>query len=160
MAENVSGVAKAAGTPIEVTISGRSFKLGPLPIGDLAAIEQHIRAKRVEAFLTGATRAFLSIEEKASLLIPITIAEVSDVDIMTELNTLSGVCAAAYLMLRRYNENITKELVDELITIDNLSEVMMLINRYSGIGSDEESDKEEEEGESSDPKKEEKSESP
>lgn len=113
-------LSQAVGAVKTIALKGKEYKIGELTLGDYADFEEHIRqtkAKRlVSCFkdLPGGSQK----ELYAALNEP-----VKESELEAEMATIGGARYMFYLALKKH-QDITIEAVSELITLDNLPDLL------------------------------------
>jgi len=113
------------GSGISVTIKGKDYKLGIFSMRDLADFRQYIKGQRVKIIQA----TIVSMEEK---LILINSVLDSNVDETKELQTMDGVCFMLWRSLQKYQPEITLADVDNMIDLDNISEISNVLMNIGG----------------------------
>ena len=113
------------GSGISVTIKGKEYKLGIFGMRDLAEFRQYVKGQRVKIIQA----TIVSMEEK---LILINSVLDSNVDETKELQTMDGVTFMLWRSLQKYQPEITLADVDDMIDLDNISEISNVLMNIGG----------------------------
>jgi hypothetical protein len=113
------------GSGISVTIKGKEYKLGIFGMRDLADFRQYVKGQRIKIIQA----TIVSMEDK---LILINSVLDSNVDETKELQTMDGVCFMLWRSLQKYQPEITLADVDNMIDLDNISEISNVLMNIGG----------------------------
>ena len=113
------------GSGISVTIKGKEYKLGIFGMRDLAEFRQYVKGQRIKIIQA----TIISMEDK---LILINSVLDSNVDETKELQTMDGVCFMLWKSLQKYQPEITLADVDNMIDLDNISEISNVLMNIGG----------------------------
>jgi len=128
-------ISQAAGASIEIEIKGKKWKLDPLTVGDLSALQEDIRNRRLAA----ARKACGSMPstQLVDILTDIVRMPIDGETMDREMETIAGCQFAIWRSLRKTNPKLTIEQVGEMFTVDELfHSVLPLLQRLSGLGAD------------------------
>lgn len=127
------GAAEATGKGIEITLRGKTYKLTPVTINDLAEFETYIRNERMK-IVSQAALGFPPDERREMVMDALTVTQST---LLREINSIRG---ARFLIHRAMLQNypdMKLEDVGQLCGVDNLPEVMAILdNMYGGDRSD------------------------
>ena len=113
------------GSGISVTIKGKEYKLGIFSMRDLADFRQYIKGQRVKIIQA----TIVSMEEKLILINSVLDSNVNETK---ELQTMDGVCFMLWRSLQKYQPEITLADVDNMIDLDNISEISNVLMNIGG----------------------------
>ena len=113
------------GSGIEVTIKGKEYKLGIFSMRDLADFRQYVKGQRVKIIQA----TIVSMEEKLILINSVLDSNVNETK---ELQTMDGVCFMLWKSLQKYQPEITLTDVDNMIDLDNISEISNVLMNIGG----------------------------
>jgi len=113
------------GSGISVTIKGKDYKLGIFSMRDLADFRQYIKGQRVKIIQA----TIVSMEEKLILINSVLDSNVNETK---ELQTMDGVCFMLWKSLQKYQPEITLTDVDNMIDLDNISEISNVLMNIGG----------------------------
>ena len=113
------------GSGIEVTIKGKEYKLGIFGMRDLADFRQYIKGQRVKIIQA----TIVSMEEKLILINSILDSNVNETK---ELQTMDGVTFMLWRSLKKYQPELTLADVDDMIDLDNISEISNVLMNIGG----------------------------
>ena len=113
------------GSGISVTIKGKDYKLGIFSMRDLADFRQYIKGQRVKIIQA----TIVSMEEKLILINSVLDSNVNETK---ELQTMDGVCFMLWKSLQKYQPEITLADVDNMIDLDNISEISNVLMNIGG----------------------------
>jgi len=113
------------GSGISVTIKGKDYKLGIFSMRDLADFRQYIKGQRVKIIQA----TIVSMEEKLILINSVLDSNVNETK---ELQTMDGVCFMLWKSLHKYQPEITLTDVDNMIDLDNISEISNVLMNIGG----------------------------
>jgi len=126
------GAAEATGKGIEITLRGKTYKLTPITVNDLAEFETYIRNERLK-IVSEAAKGFESSERREMIMDALTVTQGV---LLREINSVRG---ARFLIHRAMLPNypdMKLEDVGDLCGVDNLTEVMGVLDNMYGGGSD------------------------
>ena len=113
------------GSGISVTIKGKDYKLGIFGMRDLADFRQYIKGQRVKIIQA----TIVSMEEKLILINSVLDSNVNETK---ELQTMDGVTFMLWRSLQKYQPEITLADVDNMIDLDNISEISNVLMNIGG----------------------------
>jgi len=113
------------GSGIEVTIKGKEYKLGIFSMRDLADFRQYVKGQRVKIIQA----TIVSMEEKLILINSVLDSNVNETK---ELQTMDGVTFMLWRSLQKYQPEITLTDVDNMIDLDNISEISNVLMNIGG----------------------------
>jgi len=113
------------GSGIEVTIKGKEYKLGIFSMRDLADFRQYIKGQRIKIIQA----TIVSMEEKLILINSILDSNVNETK---ELQTMDGVTFMLWRSLKKYQPELTLADVDDMIDLDNISEISNVLMNIGG----------------------------
>ena len=113
------------GSGIEVTIKGKEYKLGIFGMRDLADFRQYVKGQRVKIIQA----TIVSMEEKLILINSVLDSNVNETK---ELQTMDGVTFMLWRSLQKYQPEITLTDVDNMIDLDNISEISNVLMNIGG----------------------------
>jgi len=113
------------GSGISVTIKGKDYKLGIFSMRDLADFRQYIKGQRVKIIQA----TIVSMEEKLILINSVLDSNVNETK---ELQTMDGVTFMLWRSLQKYQPEITLADVDNMIDLDNISEISNVLMNIGG----------------------------
>ena len=113
------------GSGISVTIKGKDYKLGIFGMRDLADFRQYVKGQRVK--IVQAT--IVSMEEKLILINSVLDSNVNETK---ELQTMDGVTFMLWRSLQKYQPELTLADVDDMIDLDNISEISNVLMNIGG----------------------------
>ena len=113
------------GSGISVTIKGKDYKLGIFGMRDLADFRQYVKGQRVK--IVQAT--IVSMEEKLILINSVLDSNVNETK---ELQTMDGVTFMLWRSLKKYQPELTLADVDDMIDLDNISEISTILTNVGG----------------------------
>ncbi len=113
------------GSGIEVTIKGKEYKLGIFGMRDLADFRQYIKGQRIKIIQA----TIVSMEEKLILINSILDSNVNETK---ELQTMDGVTFMLWRSLKKYQPELTLADVDDMIDLDNISEISNVLMNIGG----------------------------
>ena len=113
------------GSGISVTIKGKDYKLGIFGMRDLADFRQYVKGQRVK--IVQAT--IVSMEEKLILINSVLDSNVNETK---ELQTMDGVTFMLWRSLKKYQPELTLADVDDMIDLDNISEISNVLMNIGG----------------------------
>jgi hypothetical protein len=113
------------GSGIEVTIKGKDYKLGIFSMRDLADFRQYIKGQRVKIIQA----TIVSMEDKLILINSVLDSNVNETK---ELQTMDGVTFMLWRSLQKYQPEITLADVDNMIDLDNISEISNVLMNIGG----------------------------
>jgi hypothetical protein len=127
----MNSLEKAVGTPLEVTIKGKPFKLSPLSINDLAEAESRIRSRTMREFKQ-------ACDGKIDMEIILSIAqrEVSQEELNKFDNSLEGLLYKAWKSLQKQYPKMNYDdlaLLFDSTNMDELKEVSVIINKLNEV---------------------------
>uniref|UniRef100_A0A6H1ZSU4 Uncharacterized protein n=1 Tax=viral metagenome TaxID=1070528 RepID=A0A6H1ZSU4_9ZZZZ len=113
------------GSGIPITIKGKEYKLGVFGMRDLADFRQYIKGQRIkiiqESIVNDADR-YKAINDTLD----------GNVNETKELSTMDGVCFMLWKSLQKYQPEMTLKNVDDLIDLNNISEISNVIMKIGG----------------------------
>ena len=113
------------GSGISVTIKGKEYKLGIFSMRDLADFRQYVKGQRVKIIQA----TIVSMEEKLILINSVLDSNVNETK---ELQTMDGVTFMLWRSLQKYQPEITLTDVDNMIDLDNISEISNVLMNIGG----------------------------
>ena len=113
------------GSGISVTIKGKEYKLGIFSMRDLADFRQYIKGQRIRIIQESITDDVEKIEIINNILD-------SNVNETKELQTMDGVCFMLWRSLQKYQPELTLQDVDNMIDLDNISEISNVLMNIGG----------------------------
>ena len=113
------------GSGISVTIKGKEYKLGIFSMRDLADFRQYIKGQRVKIIQA----TIVSMEEKLILINSVLDSNVNETK---ELQTMDGVTFMLWRSLKKYQPELTLADVDDMIDLDNISEISSILTNVGG----------------------------
>lgn len=113
----------ASGIPI--TIKGKEYKLGVFGMRDLAEFRQYIKGQRVKVIQDVVVDKAERMELEENIL-------EGNVDEQKELKTIDGVCFMLWKSIQKYQPEMTLKDMDELIDLDNYSEIFNILMNVGG----------------------------
>ena len=113
------------GSGIEVTIKGKEYKLGIFSMRDLADFRQYIKGQRIKIIQA----TIVSMEEKLILINSVLDSNVNETK---ELQTMDGVTFMLWRSLKKYQPELTLADVDDMIDLDNISEISNVLMNIGG----------------------------
>jgi len=113
------------GSGIEVTIKGKEYKLGIFSMRDLADFRQYVKGQRVKIIQA----TIVSMEEKLILINSVLDSNVNETK---ELQTMDGVTFMLWRSLKKYQPELTLADVDDMIDLDNISEISNVLMNIGG----------------------------
>jgi len=147
------------GSCIPITIKGKEYKLGIFNMRDLADFRQYIKGQRIKIIQDAIqyyseemrkkemeiiqdsvkdkvermklTNDILNDHESDRMKIINSILE-SNVDENKELRTMDGVCFMLWKSLQKYQPEMTLKDVDEIIDLDNFTEISNVLMKIGG----------------------------
>jgi predicted transcriptional regulator len=147
------------GSGIPITIKGKEYKLGIFGMRDLADFRQYIKGQRVKIIQDVIQYDDEEMRKKEIEMIQDTIKDkieraklingiltnfetdrmkiindilASDVKEQKELSTIDGVCFMLWKSLQKYQPEMTLKDMDELIDLDNYSEIFNILMNVGG----------------------------
>jgi len=129
----VQDISQAAGSGVEIEIAGKKWKLAPLTVGDLSALQEDIRNRR----LTAARKACgdMPTAQLVDILTDIVRMSIDGETMDREMETLAGCQFAIWRSLRKADTKLTLEQVGEMFTVDSLFHaVLPVLQKLSGMG--------------------------
>lgn len=132
-------IASATNEPLEVNISGVTLKLRQLSIGELFGyFSQKVKSELIRDGLEIADS--LSGSERLSFLSNMHRSLPTGSDLIDKSNermeTIEGIKELFYLSSRDYDEDITIDSFNNLITLNNLDDMAMYVTWIAGIDSE------------------------
>lgn len=129
----MSGVAKAAGKGLEITLKGEVYRITPLTINDLAEFEAFVKSQRLKVFLN-ATKGDdgLTSKERIDTITKIASQEFTDTDIGEHMATITGTRFLMWRALSKEQPKLKLEDMGTLIDMNNFKEIADLLNAVSG----------------------------
>jgi len=125
-------ISQAGGNPIEIEIDGKTWKLSPLTVGDLAALQENIRNRRLAAVQS--SLAGLDKEALVDIVCDITKSAIDGETMDREMETLAGCQFSIWRSLHRNHKELTLEMVGEMFTMDSLFNTMLpVLKQLSGL---------------------------
>ena len=122
-------VAEAAGSSVEITLKGKTYRLSPLTIGDLADFETWIKSRVISN--ARETVKGLDPDERLRMLSMIINQAISQEDIQKAMSTASGGRYLLWLSLRKAQPDITLEKLDEVFDVSSIQEVLSVLDSIS-----------------------------
>ena len=113
----------ASGIPI--TIKGKEYKLGIFGMRDLADFRQYIKGQRIKII----QETIADNTERIAIIDNILDGNVNETK---ELSTIDGVCFMLWKSLQKYQPEMTLKDMDELIDLDNYSEIFNIVMSVGG----------------------------
>jgi len=113
------------GSGISVTIKGKEYKLGIFNMRDLADFRQYVKGQRVKIIQA----TIVSMEDKLILINSVLDSNVNETK---ELQTMDGVTFMLWRSLQKYQPEITLADVDNMIDLDNISEISNVLMNIGG----------------------------
>ncbi len=137
-------LATAAGEGIEVELKGKTYKIMPITIGDLAEFEGYIRGKRLKEAMVAADS--LPPEDKIKVITEMCSKGLSETDVTDEMNKLDGVRFLLWKALSRTDPNMKLDGVNDLVDMSNINVISSIVQSIGGMDPDEVPPTEEEAG--------------
>jgi len=113
----------ASGIP--VTIKGKEYRLGIFGMRDLADFRQYIKGQRVKIIQDNVTDMAERIETETAIMD-------GNINETKELSTMDGVCFMLWKSLQKYQPEMTLKDADDLIDLNNISEISNIIMKIGG----------------------------
>ncbi len=110
---------------IPITIKGKEYKLGIFGMRDLADFRQYIKGQRVKVIQDTITDGAGKMELINNIL-------ESNINEAKELSTIDGVCFMLWKSIQKYQPKMTLKDMDELIDLDNYSEIFNILMNVGG----------------------------
>jgi len=111
-------LSQSVGKGIDIVIGDKTWTLSPLKIGDLSALQENIRNRRLASARTAL--GDLPTAQLVDILCDITKTAIDGETMDKELETLAGCQFAIWRSLRKTHKDMTLEKVGELFSIDDL----------------------------------------
>lgn len=117
----MSELAKMTGQPVEHAIGGTVYTLAPLTVGDFAALEAHIRQRRIGAY-----------KDACRDLDPVIVATGIEHILRDPVDSASdpSIDSTIFLLWRsihKHHKAVTLEQVGEMVTLSNMAEITGII---------------------------------
>ena len=132
MAEDLS---KAAGRGVDVELDGKSYCLNPLTMGDLADFQAYVRSQRLKVLKDNMDG--LPADQQANLILSIINTPVDGEQMEREMETSSGFRFLMWKSLGKSQPDLTIEAVGDMLSTQNVVELLPVIQGISGLGEDE-----------------------
>jgi hypothetical protein len=132
----LSDAMQAAASPIEVEIKGRKYQISPLRHGDFCDFEAAVVSRRMQILQA----TIPSQEERIRVAQELLMADPKSMA-GPEMSSYWGMRWQIWKSLIRNHPELTEEEVGDLISTDNVSELMAILNSISIPGETEESAK-------------------
>lgn len=113
------------GSGVPVTIKGKEYKMGIFNMRDLADFRQYIKGQRIKVVQES------TIEDTVKIGLINNILE-SNINEMKELTNMDGVCFMLWRSLQKYQPEMTLKDTDELIDMDNITEISNILMNIGG----------------------------
>ena len=113
------------GSGIPITIKGKEYKLGIFGMRDLADFRQYIKGQRIKVIQDVIIDKVERMELEENILD-------SNINEQKELRTVDGVCFMLWKSLQKYQPEMTLKDMDEIIDLDNYSEIFNIIMNVGG----------------------------
>jgi len=113
-----------------ITINGKEYILSAIKIGDYADIEDSLKLEKKKELNTLCEEASLTGLEKVKLIND----ELSKIDALSSLTTLSGIIHLVYFSLKKKQQDITIAQVKELVDLSNMQEFSSKIGELANSG--------------------------
>jgi hypothetical protein len=127
MIENIS---KATGSPIEIELADKNkYKLSPLTIGDIGDFPQWIHVQKIKLL---DSIGYASQDEKIATHLKILNTPITEEEYSQANASINGIRHLIFLSLK-HNHNITEEKMNDLVTLDNMSYVLEMINSIGKV---------------------------
>ena len=130
MPPEIVSVDKAHGTPLEIQISGKTYKVGRTRLADLAALQERIRDRRIAALLRNRVQ-IASPEVFSKTLAALIATDPTEVELWNTMLSHQGSIFLAWRGLNRYHPEVTEEQFAEWV--DNNPQLTSLILGESGL---------------------------
>ncbi len=116
---------KIAGNSAQLTLAGKEYTLSPLTISDIGEIEIYAKAERIKALLF--VNPGLTLKEQIDLIkTPLTPEEIECVT-----SSIHGAIYTIWLSLKHVHKKITINQVNEMVTKDNLRDILGLVDAFA-----------------------------
>ena len=116
-----------SGIPRTVAIKDRDYVVNPLTIDDMAEFENYIKSERVKSIIVNTKGLDPNILRE---LIKDAMSEPTD----NELQSLKGIRFLLWRMLKDNKDVPPLDKMGQLVTMDNLSEIMGIVNEGTEPG--------------------------
>ena len=126
------GAAEATGKGIEITLRGKTYKLTPITVNDLAEFETYIRNERLK-IVSEAAKGFESSERREMIMDALTVTQGV---LLREITSVRGARFLIHRAMLPNDPDMKLEDVGDLCGVDNLTEVMGVLDNMYGGGSD------------------------
>jgi len=113
------------GSGIPINIKGNEYKLGIFGMRDLADFRQYIKGQRIKIIQD-------VVVDKAERIESINTIMDGNVNETKELSTMDGVCFMLWKSLQKYQPEMTLKDVDDLIDLNNISEISDIVMKIGG----------------------------
>jgi len=131
-------LSKLTAQPTEIEIRGKTFKVSPLTIDDLAALEQWVRQERLVAFMRASQQVQVDPAVYTQTMIGLTSQPISADEVSAETATIRGTRFILWRMLQRYQPQIKLERLGDLVDVNNLDEISAIVSAVGGLEPEEE----------------------
>jgi hypothetical protein len=133
---------------VDLVLKGKTWKISPPTVGDLVAFEAYVRNKNLKAYMENA-----SLTKEDSIMKAKMISALMNESVPGELTTLDGVVFLLWRCLQRNHQELTLEIVGNMINLDEIPYVSELLASLMMGKSKEEDKKEEDKSDSENPTK-------
>ena len=131
-------LSKLTAQPTEIEIRGKTFKVSPLTIDDLAALEQWVRQERLVTFMRASKQVSIDPATYSRTMIGLTSMPISADEVSAETSTIRGTRFILWRMLQRHQPQIKLERLGDLVDVNNLDEISAIISAIGGLEPEEE----------------------
>ncbi len=130
MPDEVLSADKAHGQPIEFRFGGKTYKMGRVRIADLAALQERIRDRRIEALMRNRTRV-ASPDVFAKTLAALIATDPTEADLWEAMLSNQGRIFLMWRSVNRYHPEITEDQIGEML--EQSAELGSLLLGESGL---------------------------
>jgi len=125
-------ISQAAGTGIDIDVAGKKWKLMPLTVGDLAALQEDIRSRRCSAARLAC--AGMPTAQVVEILTDIIQAPIDGETMDREMETMAGCQFSLWRSLKKTHTELTLEKVGEMFAMDELFKAILpVLQSISGL---------------------------
>ena len=129
-------ISQAAGTGVEIEVAGKKWKLLPLTVGDLAALQEDIRSRRCAAARQACTD--MPAAQVVEILTDIIQAPIDGETMDREMETMAGCQFSLWRSLKKTHTELSLKAVGEMFAMDELFKAILpVLQSISGMGADE-----------------------
>jgi len=133
---NSQDISQATGTGVEIEVAGKKWTLMPLTVGDLAALQEDIRNRRIAA--TRLACLGMPVTQMMEMLTEVIRAPVDGETMDKEMETMAGCQFSLWRSLKKTHKDLTLEQVGEMFAMDELFKAILpVLQSISGMSGDE-----------------------